>query len=92
MRNTYPAIYGELHRIYQKHRQEHRENPDSQQMCCMWSTKDPPEEIEGTDPFTDIEEAWDLSIDEDEALELYDLDLDEAAQRILEMIARQHPE
>ena len=68
VRNNYQAIYDGLHRIYQKHRRQHRENPDSKQMCCMWSTNDPPDEIEGTDPFTDIEEAFGISVDEDDAL------------------------
>ncbi|MBW1837883.1 MAG: hypothetical protein JRI99_13285, partial [Deltaproteobacteria bacterium] len=50
----------------------------------------PPDIIEGTEPFCDIEAAFDISIDEDDALELYDMDLDEAARKILE-IKKQQP-
>ena len=77
--------YAILHSIYAKHRRRHKENPDSKQMCCMWSTDDPPNIIEGTEPIYDIEAAFDICIDDDEALELYDMNLDEAARKIHEM-------
>jgi len=51
----------------------------------MWSTDDPPDIIEGTEPICDIEAALDICIDDDEALELYDMNLDEAARKIHEM-------
>ena len=51
----------------------------------MWSTDDPPEIIEGTEPICDIEAAFDIYIDDDEALELYDMNLEEAARKIHEM-------
>jgi hypothetical protein len=55
----------------------------------MWSTHDPPDIIEGTKPFSDIEAALGVHIDEDHAMELYDMDLDEAAMKIVEMKERQ---
>ena len=58
-------------------------------MCCMWSTYDPPDIIEGTEPFCDIEGTFDICIDEDNALELYDMDLDEAARKIMEIREKQ---
>ncbi len=79
------TAYRTLRAIYDRHRRRHRENPDSKQMCCMWSTDAPPDIIEGTPPFDDIEEAFGIAIDDNAALELYDMDLDEAAVRILEM-------
>lgn len=51
----------------------------------MWSTYTPPDVIEGTTPFRDIEAAFDIRIDEDAALILYDMFLDEAARKIVEM-------
>ncbi len=51
----------------------------------MWSTYDPPDIIEGTEPFSDIENAFNICIDEDEALNLYNMDLEEAVQRIIEV-------
>lgn len=85
MTNDVKTVYETLHRIYQKHRRKYRENGDSKQMCCMWSTDDPPDIIEGTPPFDDIEAAFDITIDEDSAMELYDMDLDEAAASILDL-------
>jgi hypothetical protein len=54
-------------------------------MCCMWSTNDLPDLIEGTPPFDDIEYEFNISIDDDTALELYDLNLADSAGKILEM-------
>ena len=85
MKNDMSSIYDALQAIYTKHRRRHRENPDSKQMCCMWSTDDPPDMIEGTEPICDIEAAFDICIDDDEALELYDMNLEEAAHKIHEM-------
>ena len=75
-----------LDTIYQKHRKKHRGNPDSKQMCCMWSTNDPPDVLEDTKPMLDLMEAFDIRIDEDAAIELYDMTLDQAATRIVELI------
>jgi len=54
----------------------------------MWSTDDPPDIIEGTDPICDIEDALDIQISDNEALELYDMHLDQAALMILEIRKR----
>lgn len=89
MKNEYQSVYDTLHRIYQRHRRNHPENDDSQQICCMWSTDNPPDIIEGTPPFDDIEDALAISIDDDAALELYDMHLDEATRKMLEMRTKQ---
>jgi len=82
--NTYKILYW----IYDKHRRKYRENGDSRQMCCMWSTNDPPDDIEGTDPFVDIEKAFGIVIAKDNVFELYDMNLEEAAKRIMEIQKR----
>ncbi|NOQ86719.1 MAG: hypothetical protein GQ554_07560 [Deltaproteobacteria bacterium] len=51
----------------------------------MWSTDYPPDIIEGTEPFADIEAAFGITIDEEEALNLYDMVLEEAVLRIMEL-------
>ncbi|MHB0946001.1 MAG: hypothetical protein ACYC3B_02400 [Sedimentisphaerales bacterium] len=81
----YERTYKTLHQIYDKHRRFHRENGDRKHMSLMWSTYDPPDIIEGTEPFRDVEKAFNIQIDEDEALDLYDMDLEDAARRIIEM-------
>ena len=85
MKDNLSSIYDALHAIYYKHHRAHRENPDSKQMCCMWSTNDPPDIIEGTEPICDIENTFGIEINDDEALELYDMYLDQAARKILEI-------
>jgi hypothetical protein len=85
MRNDFKSVYETLHRIYEKHRRNYRENGDSKQMCCMWSTYDPPDIIEGTPPSDDIEDAFGITLDDDTASELYDMHLDKAATKIIEM-------
>lgn len=58
-------------------------------MYCMWSTDEPSDIIKGTAQINDIEESFGIAIDDDVALELYDLDLDEAVIRILAMLRLQ---
>ncbi|MEM9219537.1 MAG: hypothetical protein AAGD25_35050 [Cyanobacteria bacterium P01_F01_bin.150] len=80
--------YEILYEIYNQYRKQYRENSyDSRQMCLMWSTNDPPDEIEGTDPFIDIEVAFDIEISDEDAMILYDMTLDEAIVKILELQA-----
>ena len=81
---NYDEVYAILHAVYGKYRRRYRGNPDSKQMCCMWSTDDPPDTITDTNQWEEIEERLDMSFDEDEAFSLYDMDLDEAAEAIVE--------
>ena len=85
MNNTDAIEYQILHAIYDKHRRKYRGNPDSKQMCCMWSTNNPPDSLSDTQPIFDIESAFNIEIDEDEAMKIYDMVLDEAVKKILEM-------
>ena len=86
--STYKTTYKTLHEIYDKHRRNYRENADSKQMCCMWSTNDPPDQIKDTEQLDDIEAAFNISIDEDDAMDLYDMFLKDAARRIIEIQER----
>ena len=85
---TYNKTYHILHEIYENHRRNYRENGDSKQMCCMWSTNDPPDDILEIKPFDDIQATFNIVIDEDDALDLYYMDLEEAAKRIMDMQKR----
>ena len=88
MKNEYNEIYAKLYQIYKKYQKAYKHNPDSHQMCCMWSTVNPPDSIEDTKQIHDIEKSFNIHLDEMEAFELYDMDLDEAAKRILEIKER----
>lgn len=89
MDNNYDQVYQELLTIYEVHHRNYKNNPNSNQMCCMWSTSNPPDVLDGTHPIFDIEEAFDLVIDEDSAIEIYDMNLDQATRKIMEMLTRQ---
>lgn len=81
-------IYEKLSQIFMKYKKRYKNPPKSKQMACMWSITNPPDIIENTPPFIDIEKTFDISIDEDECLELYDMDLDEATEKIASIIKK----
>lgn len=83
------TVYRVLLAIYEKHRRKYKANPDSKQMCCMWSMSSLPDILTATQPLCDIEDAFGICIDEDDAVKIYDMDLDEAARTIMEMVKRQ---
>lgn len=58
-------------------------------MCLMWSTYNPPDIVEGTAPFLDIEKAFQISLTDEEAFDMYNMTLDEAVSKILELKASQ---
>ncbi len=89
MQHSNKDIKEKLFRIYKKYQELHKGNPDSLQMFCMWSTTDPPDILEDSPPFQDIETVFNISIDEDNCLELYDMDLDEAVAKIANIIKKQ---
>lgn len=82
-------IYEILFQIFMKYKKRYKNPPKLKQMACMWSITNPPDIIEETPPFNDIEKDFNISIDEDNCLEIYDMDLDEATEKILNMIQTQ---
>lgn len=82
-------IYEMLFQIFMKYKKRYKNPPKSLQLACMWSITNPPDIIEDTPPFHDIEKAFNISIDEDECLELYDMDLNDATDKIANMIQNQ---
>jgi hypothetical protein len=82
-------IHEMLFQIFMKYKKRYKNPLKSKQLACMWSIKNPPDIIEDTPPFHDIEKAFNISIDEDECLELYNMDLDEATDKIANMIQNQ---
>jgi hypothetical protein len=89
MKTTKNEIYEKLHQIYEKHRKKYKGNFDSKQMCMMWSTHNPPDVIEGTKPFIDIEKAFDIEISDDDCLDIYDMTIEEATVKIAAIIEQQ---
>jgi len=54
----------------------------------MWSANRPPDFLTGTRPLCDMEAAFDIHIEEEDTVEMYDMDLDQAARKIMEMRER----
>jgi hypothetical protein len=82
-------IYEILLKIYLKHKKKYKNPPKTKSMACMWSIMNPPDIIEDTPPFHDIENAFDIEIDIDDCYEIYDMELDEATEKIEDIIKNQ---
>lgn len=85
MNDTYKIARQRLYAIYNKHRSKYRGNSDTEQMCCMWSMSNPPDILLDTQPICDIESAFNIKINENVAIEIYDMTLNEAIKKIMEM-------
>ena len=48
-------IYKKLNELFVKHKRHYKNPENSKQLCCMWSVTNPPDIIEDTKPFHDIE-------------------------------------
>jgi len=73
--------YDILHDIYKKYLTE---GPDSKQICGMWSMSNPPDsdDIFYSSQIDEIENKFNLELSEDDVMELYDMDLNEAVEYI----------
>lgn len=70
-KQRHPKRHSRKHR--KSHRRRYKANPDSKQMCCMWPRRRPPDVLEGTRPICDIENAFGICMNEDDAIDIYDM-------------------
>jgi|GEM_PF-1416106 len=84
---TKKEILHELIKIHEKYSSE-RYSDESSQMCTMWSTDDPPDILEDTEPLEAICNIINKEIDEDYAVEIYDMNLKEAATSLYDFFKR----
>ena len=82
--------YDRLYQILKKKKKRYKNPPKSEQLCCMWSVNNPPDIIEGTAPSRDIDDAFNIEISEEDCFVLYDMELDEAIDKIADLIKVQH--
>lgn len=78
-------IYKKLSEIYKKYHPQDIPSRESQ-LGVLWDITDPPENLELTEPLRDIETRFDIEIFEDEAVELFDMNLGEASTFIEKMM------
>ena len=78
----------ELIKIHTRYSFERYRSDESSQFCTMWSVDDPPDTLLATDPLEAICDLIDMDIDEDYAMELYDMTLQEAAESLYDFLMR----
>ncbi|MDA3809030.1 MAG: hypothetical protein PF518_01750 [Spirochaetaceae bacterium] len=71
--------------IFKKYIPEKKPNEKSQ-MCLIWSTEKSPDILTETDQMEDLETVFNLDFSEDEAIQIYDMTIAEAAIYIDEII------
>lgn len=82
---------GTLHNLlilYERYSPKSKPTADSQ-MCLLWSIKNPPDVLEGTKQLDTIEAEFKIEITENEAVKLYDMNLQEASEYITQLITVQ---
>ena len=62
MNHSQKNIRDELYQIFIKYKKRYKNPPKSKQLCCMWSINNPPDLIEGTAPFIEIEDTFNIEI------------------------------
>ena len=67
--------------LYGKYSPKSKPTADSQ-MCFLWSIKNPPDVLEGTEQLDAIEAEFKIEITEDEAVELYNMNSQQATEYI----------
>jgi hypothetical protein len=77
-------IMEQILKIYKKYNPRSKPDGDSQ-MCNLWSTKYPPEVLECTEQVSDIEDIFDITLSEDDIIEIYDMNLLEASNYIKQL-------
>jgi hypothetical protein len=80
---TKQSILKELIRIHKKYSRERYSN-ESSQTCTIWPVDDPPGVLEGTEPLEEICDFIGRDIEDDFAICIYDMTLDEAAESLCE--------
>jgi len=79
-------IYNKICNVYRKHSGDLNPEPTSQ-MCLLWSGDDPPDILENTEPLNDLESELNFGIDEDDAVNLFDINLAEATDYLENIIS-----
>ncbi len=74
-----------LFKIYRKYSSNDTPSEESQ-VCMLWDRSEPPDILKDTDQLATIENEFKVEISEDEAVELFDMNLSEASQFIKRLV------
>lgn len=75
-------LLNELLKIHDRYSFERYRAASASQVCTMWSIDDPPDVLLDTGPLEAICDLIGMDIDEEYAMELYDMTLQEAADSL----------
>ena len=75
-----------LIKIHNRYSSDRYRADAASQLCTMWSVNDPPDVLLDTAPLDAICDLIDMDIDEDYAVELYDMTLQEAAESLYDYL------
>jgi hypothetical protein len=75
-----------LIKIHDRYSFERYQATAASQVCTMWSVDDPPDVLLATDPLEAICDLVRMDIDENYAVELYDMTLQEAADSLYDLL------
>jgi len=84
---TKRQIINGLIKIHRNYSSE-KSSTENSRMCTMWSVDDPPDILEGTEPLEKICDLLEIEINEDEAFDLYDIPIKEAAEYLYNLQKR----
>ncbi len=78
-------IYRKLCKIHKKY-VARRKVTNETCLFEIWPTDDPPDELEGTPQLEDIEEAVGITIEEEDAVKIYDMNFKDASEYIKKLV------
>jgi hypothetical protein len=81
-------LLNELLKIHDRYSFERYRATPASQVCTMWSIDDPPDELLATDPLEAVCDLIGIDIDEDYAMNLYDMTLQEAVDSLFNFLTR----
>jgi hypothetical protein len=79
-------IYKKICKVYRIYSGDSNPKPTSQ-MCLIWSGDDPPDILENTEALIDLENELNFGIEEKDAVEIFNMNIEEATnylERIIE--------
>ena len=80
-------ILDKLYRIYREY-VGHIEPGQDSQLCMIWSADNPPDILQGTLQLENIEETFEIAVNEDDAAEMFDMTLIQASSYIEKLIKK----
>ena len=79
-------IYSKICKVFRKHSGHIKPSPGTQ-MCLLWSIDEPPDILENTEALNELEKEINFNFDEEEAVEIFDMNIIDATEYIEKLIS-----